>query len=275
MFTHAKRNLFDDGINQESFVKRFITVTSNGPNVLQHNSGEQPLWRIKPANRNTVLAYFIPNKPLSLIETCHELISRRLSKSFREWNPKSRRNWNACNWADKISVNTNFDNNGIRAIGIMEIGKEKYEEETTQSEDTQTILRQIIHTINKQVVGLQSTIDFYNLHLLLQNPHEKPLIVTVGGLQYTSNVELLKHRYLIEENYWKNYLQYPLKEPNKIISIQREATPPSGFERIEESPLGEGEESPLAESKISGFSSFPSSENLNFVSEVEGGPNSV
>jgi hypothetical protein len=63
----------------------------------------------KLANRNTVLAFFIPNKLLSLIETCHELISQRLSNRFREWNPKSRRNWNACNLADKTYVNPNFD----------------------------------------------------------------------------------------------------------------------------------------------------------------------
>jgi phage baseplate assembly protein gpV len=60
MFTNAERNLFDDGINQASSVKRYITLMSNWLNVLQHNSGEQPPWRIKPANGNTVLAFFIP-----------------------------------------------------------------------------------------------------------------------------------------------------------------------------------------------------------------------
>jgi hypothetical protein len=97
MFTHAKRNLFDDGINQASSVNRYITVTSNGPDILQYNFGEQPLGIIKPANGNTILAIFIPNKLLSWIETCYELISRRLSSSFGEWNPRSREDLNACN----------------------------------------------------------------------------------------------------------------------------------------------------------------------------------
>jgi hypothetical protein len=92
MLTHVERKLFDDGINQASSVKRYNTVTSNGLDILQHNSGQQPLWRIKPANGNTVLTFFIPNKLLSMIETCHELISGRLSSSFREWKPRSKRN---------------------------------------------------------------------------------------------------------------------------------------------------------------------------------------
>jgi hypothetical protein len=62
MLTQSKRNLFGDGINQVSSVKRYTSVTSNGPDILQHNSGKQPLWRIKPTNGNIVLAFFIPNK---------------------------------------------------------------------------------------------------------------------------------------------------------------------------------------------------------------------
>jgi hypothetical protein len=62
-------------------------------------------------------------------------------------------------------------------------------------------MRQILQTINRQVLSLASTIAFYNIHLLLQNPQAKPLTITVGGLQYTSNVELLKRRYLLKEDH--------------------------------------------------------------------------
>ncbi len=62
-------------------------------------------------------------------------------------------------------------------------------------------MRQILQTINRQVLSLASTIAFYNIHLLLQNPQAKPLTITVGGLQYTGNVEILKPRYLLEEDH--------------------------------------------------------------------------
>jgi hypothetical protein len=83
----------------------------------------------------------------------------------------------------------------------MEQGKEKSEEEQQQSEDLQTIMRQILQTINRQVLGLASTIAFYNLHLLLQNSQAKPLTITVAGLQYTGNVKLLKRHYLLEQDH--------------------------------------------------------------------------
>jgi hypothetical protein len=51
------------------------------------------------------------------------------------------------------------------------------------------------------MVGLASTIAFYNLQQMLANPNVKPLTVTVGGFQYTGGVEVLKRRYLLEENY--------------------------------------------------------------------------
>jgi hypothetical protein len=43
MFTYAERNLFDDGINQASSVKRYITVMSNGSDVSLYNFGESKL----------------------------------------------------------------------------------------------------------------------------------------------------------------------------------------------------------------------------------------
>jgi hypothetical protein len=50
---------------------------------------------------------------------------------------------------------------------------------------------------------------FYNLHQSLQNPEEKPLVITVGGLQYTGNKEALKRTYLLEQKYGKKFLSLP------------------------------------------------------------------
>ena len=76
--------------------------------------------------------------------------------------------------------------------------EEQSAEESTQSNDHQNFLRQIIQKINRQVVGLASTIAFYNLHQMLGNLNTKPLTVIVGGLQYTGSVKVLKRHI-----YWR------------------------------------------------------------------------
>jgi hypothetical protein len=148
-----------------------------------------------------------------------------------------------------------------------------------QSDDHQNFLRNIIQTINRQVVGLASTIAFYNLQQLLVNPKTKPLTVTVGGHQYTGSVEVLKRRYLLEKNYWNNYLETsPTEFEKKFLCNNKEESPPPSFEKIADSspkikglsPISEKEEESDPEIlKISGFSSNFSSENLFTSSEVE------
>jgi TPP-dependent indolepyruvate ferredoxin oxidoreductase alpha subunit len=124
-------------------------------------------------------------------------------------------------------------------------------------------------------VGLASTIAFYNIHLLLHNPQEKTLTITVGGLQYTDNIELLKRHYLLEENHWKNHLPSPLNKPETFLFIERKEK--SLLEEDEKSQFGEGEgstlaeeeeETPLKESIISGFSSISSSEILKIPLQI-------
>lgn len=118
-------------------------------------------------------------------------------------------------------------------------------------------------------MGLASTITFYNIHLLLHNPQENTLTITVGGLQYVGKVELLKYHYLLEENHWKNHFPSPLNKPETSLSIERmeksslEEDEKSLFGKGEGSTLAEeeGEETPLKESIISGFSSISSSKN--------------
>jgi hypothetical protein len=94
MFDHAEGNLFDNSIKQTSSIDRNHTMMSDRPNLLQHNSGQQSLWGVLPANGNAVLAFFIPDKLLSRIETFHNLISGRLKISVGVWLARSRRGWN-------------------------------------------------------------------------------------------------------------------------------------------------------------------------------------
>lgn len=61
-------------------------------------------------------------------------------------------------------------------------------------------------TINRQVIDLALTLAFYNLNQDLEKPKEKPLVITVGGLIYTSNAEAFNRTYLLEKKYWKIFL---------------------------------------------------------------------
>ena len=166
----------------------------------------------------------------------------------------------------------------------MDKGKQKiekqYTEESTQSDDHQNFLRRIIQMINKQVMGLASTIAFYNLQQMLRNPNTKPLTVTMGGLQYIGSVEVLKRRYLLKKNDWNQYLESSPIESEKQFLCKKEESPPLGFEKIEDlspksnelSPISKKEELDPKILKISGFSSNFSSENSFSSSKVEDNP---
>jgi hypothetical protein len=89
----------------------------------------------------------------------------------------------------------------------------------------------------------------------------------------------LKRHYLLEKNYWNNYLETsPTESEKKFLYNNKEESPPPGFEKIADSspkikglsPISEKEEESDPEiSKISGFSSNFSSENSFTSSEVE------
>jgi hypothetical protein len=137
----------------------------------------------------------------------------------------------------------------------MDKGKQKIEEqstaeESTQSDDHQNFLRHIIQTINRQVVGLALTIAFYNLQQLLVNPNTKPLTITVGGFQYTGSVEVLNRHYLLEKNYWNNYLETsPTESEMKFLCNNKKESPPPGFEKIPDLSPKSKELTPISEKR--------------------------
>ena len=69
------------------------------------------------------------------------------------------------------------------------------------------ILLLITKTINRQVLGLATTLAYFNHLRLLENPREKLFQITVGGLEYTGNLQNLVNCYYFEENYWYYFTQ--------------------------------------------------------------------
>jgi hypothetical protein len=67
-------------------------------------------------------------------------------------------------------------------------------------------MKEILQIINRQSLGLASFVAFYNLHLIISNPHEELLKITIGGSKFTGDFETLKKCYLLEQKYWKNFL---------------------------------------------------------------------
>jgi hypothetical protein len=67
------------------------------------------------------------------------------------------------------------------------------------------LLSVISKTIDRQVLGLATTIAWYNYHRSIVFPKDNLFEVTVGGLRYTGDLERLEDCYNKEEKYWKKF----------------------------------------------------------------------
>jgi hypothetical protein len=48
-------------------------------------------------------------------------------------------------------------------------------------------------------------VAFYNLYLIISNPHEKPIKITVGGSKFTGDIPTLKKCLFTEQKYWNDF----------------------------------------------------------------------
>jgi hypothetical protein len=84
------------------------------------------------------------------------------------------------------------------------------------------------------MIGVASSVAFYNLQQTLQKPEEKPLVITVGGLQYTGNQENIGQN-LLEQKYWTKFLSLPVDHSDKnfteksTLNISANASPSENF----------------------------------------------
>jgi hypothetical protein len=74
-----------------------------------------------------------------------------------------------------IHITRTFDLSYFNGGIVAKVREEEYE-------NSQNVLTKIYQIINMQVLGLASTVDFFNLHPSIVKPKEKPLIIIVGGL---------------------------------------------------------------------------------------------
>ena len=77
----------------------------------------------------------------------------------------------------------------------------------------------ISKTIDRQVLGLATTIVWYNHHCLIVFPKDNLFEVTIGGLRYTGDLERLKDCYNKEEKYWKRFFEKFSEEKN-ILTVE-------------------------------------------------------
>ena len=75
------------------------------------------------------------------------------------------------------------------------------------------LLSVISKTIGRQVLGLETSIAYYNHHRSIVYPIDNLLQVTVGDLLYIGNLDQLEYCYNQEENYWKRFIE-KLQEEN-------------------------------------------------------------
>ena len=77
--------------------------------------------------------------------------------------------------------------------------------EEERKKNSLNLLSVISKTIDRQVLGLATTIAWYNHHRLIIFPKDNLFQVTVGGLHYTGDLERLEDLYNKEEIYWKRF----------------------------------------------------------------------
>jgi hypothetical protein len=81
------------------------------------------------------------------------------------------------------------------------------------------LLSVISKTIDRQVLGLATTIAWYNHHRLIVFPKDNLFEVTVGGLRYTGDLERLEDCYNKEENYWKRFSEKSSEE-KRFLTVE-------------------------------------------------------
>jgi hypothetical protein len=84
-----------------------------------------------------------------------------------------------------------FSYSGIRAFMVEEEREKR----------SLNLLSMISKTIDRQVLGLATTIAWYNHHHLIVFPKDSLFEVTVEGLRYTGDLERLEDCYNKEEKY--------------------------------------------------------------------------
>ena len=91
--------------------------------------------------------------------------------------------------------------------------------EEERKKNSLNLLSVISKTIDRQVLGLATTIAWYNHHRLIVFPKDNLFEVTVGGLRYTGDLERLEDHYNKEETYWKRFLKNLVKKKN-ILTVE-------------------------------------------------------
>ena len=84
--------------------------------------------------------------------------------------------------------------------------------EEEREKSSLNLLSVISKTIDRQVLGLATTIAWYNHHHLIVFPKDNLFEVTVGGLHYTGDLERLEDCYNKEEKYWKRFSEKSSEE---------------------------------------------------------------
>ena len=81
------------------------------------------------------------------------------------------------------------------------------------------LLSVISKTIDRQVLGLATTIAWYNHHRAIVFPKDNLFEVTVGGLRYTGDLERLEDCYNKEEKYWKRFSEKS-REEKRFLTVE-------------------------------------------------------
>lgn len=68
-------------------------------------------------------------------------------------------------------------------------------------------MKLIFRTIRRQVLGLVTSVSYYNYHQNITYPDEPPFWVRIGGLPFTSDIHQVHEDFVLQEKYWDSYTE--------------------------------------------------------------------
>ena len=83
-------------------------------------------------------------------------------------------------------------------------------------------MKLIFQTIRRQVLGLVTSVSYYNYHQNITYPDEPPFWVRIGGLPFTSDIHQVHEDFVLQEKYWDSYTEQEKIQEETLNQLETE-----------------------------------------------------
>ena len=84
------------------------------------------------------------------------------------------------------------------------------------------MLKLIFQTIHRQVLGLVTSVSYYNYHQNIAYPDEPPFWVRIGGLPFTGDIHHVHEDFVLQEKYLDSYTEQEKIQEETLNQLETE-----------------------------------------------------